>query len=478
MRVLFPGCLALLVACRPPEEAAAPASVRLRAEGTRIVDGAGATVELRGVALGGWLFHENWITDVDYPAHGRLHVLGAERGIGDEVDAALRAVGPNEKGDAEWLDALSAALAPTVGADATDALLADFAQYPPIVDDSDLPLRTVLEQRFGVDGRDALLDAFQGAWLQQGDIDWIAAQGFNVVRVPMGWRDLTSQSDLEAPTSLVWNEAAFARLDALLGWCDDAGIYAVLDIQEAPGGQNEYAAPSTLYTDPAMQALTVELWSELSRRYRDNDRVAAYSLLAEPMSAPSAEARDEEYDQLVRAIRANGDDHLLVIHDGFRGMQTMPDPAAYGWENVVYSTHLFEWSAASLEDYESFVAMYEALFTNTQADQGVPYYIGSFATFQDEDWAYQGATALVDLFERSGWAWTLWTYKRIDDPIDTELYGTQTAWGVRGRLATPFERPDLYRDDEATLQAKMAGYADVIVDENSALSEALWAGVP
>ena len=156
----------------------------------------------------------------------------------------------------------------------------------------------------------------------------------------------------------------------------------------------------------------------------------------------------------------------------------MPDPATYGWENVVYSTHLFEWSAASLEDYESFVAMYETLFTNTQADQGVPYYIGSFATFQDEDWAYQGATALVDLFERSGWAWTLWTYKRIDDPIDTELYGTQTAWGVRGRLATPFERPDLYRDDEATLHAKMAGYADIVVDENPALLDALWAGVP
>lgn len=464
-----------LLACRggddPVEEAP---SVRLHADGTRIVDAQGAEVQFRGVALGGWLFHENWITAVDYPAHGRLHVLGEERGIGAAVDAALQVVGPDEKGDADWLAAFAAELGATVPADDVDALLADLAQYPPIVDDSDLPLRRVLEERFGIEGRDAILDDFEGAWITRDDIDWIAAQGFNMVRIPMGYRALTSQSDLAAPTGFTWNEAAFGRLDDVLAWCADAGLWAVLDIQESPGGQNEYTGEtSTLYTDPAMQALTVELWEELSRRYVDHDEVAAYSLLAEPMSAPSAEARDAMYDQLVQAIRARGDDHLLVIHDGFRGMQTLPDPATYGWEGVVYSTHLFEWGNTSAADYEASAAYYGQLFAGTQATQGVPYYIGSFATFVDADWAYQGATTMVDLYEESGWGWTLWTYKRIDDPIDVAVFGASTAWGVRGRLVGELDRPDLYRDDEATLRAKMAAYADLQVDPNEAMLAAL-----
>lgn len=467
--------LLLLAACAPDKapDPDAP-STRLRAEGTAIVDGSGEAVQLRGVALGGWLFHENWITAVDYPAHGRLHVLGQAAGLGEAVDAALQAVGPSEKGEAAWIDAFAAELGATVPADEVEALLADFEATPPIVDDSDLPLRRVLEARFGVEGRDAVLDAFHGAWITAEDIDWIAAQGFNAVRVPMGWRALTAQSDLAAPTELVWNEAAFSRLDALLGWCAEAGLWAVLDIQEAPGGQNEYTGePSTLYTDPEMQALTVSLWEELSRRYQDHDEVAAYSLLAEPMSAPSADARDALYDALIQAIRARGDDHLLVLHDGFQGLYTLPKPETWGWEGVVYSTHLFEWGAESEADYEAIAQLYGDLFASSQEAQDVPYYIGSFSTFEDEDWAYAGAAHLVGMSEDHGWGWTVWTYKRIDDPIEAELYGTSTSWGVRGRLAGELARPDLYLDDQDTLLSKMSAYSSVVVDPNEALLDAI-----
>lgn len=454
-----------------------PPYMRLHAEGTTIVDAQGDEVRFRGVALGGWIFHENWITGVDYPAHGRLHVLGQGQGLGDEVDAALQVVGPNEKGDTAWLDAFAADLAGRLSQAQVDALLAEFALYPPIMDDSDLPFRRVLEERFGVDGRDALLDAFEGTWITRDDIAWIADQGFNMVRVPMGWRGLTSQTDLEPPASLTWNEAAFSRLDALLSWCAEEGLWAVLDIQEAPGGQNEYnGEPSTLYSDPAMQALTVSLWEEISRRYQDHDEVAAYSLLAEPMSAPSADARDGVYDLIVKAIRDRGDDHLLILHDGFRGMYTLPEPASFGWDDVVYSTHLFEWSAESEADYEALASLYASLFATAQETHGVPYYIGSFSTFVDADWAYAGAADFVATFEENGWGWTLWTYKRVDDPIDAALYGTSTSWGVRGRLGSDLDRPDLYLDDEATLLSKMAAYADLVVDPNHDLLAAL--GLP
>lgn len=467
--------LTLLLACSPaphPDDHPVEA-VLLQADGTRIVDGEGREVVMRGVALGGWNFHENWITAVDYPAHARLHVIGEEAGHGADVDAAIVDAGPDDDGDEEWTAAVRAGLEARLGAETADALLVTLAEYPSIVDDSDRPLRRVLESRFGIAGRDQLLDTFQGGWVTDADLAWIAEQGFNTVRVPMGYRGLTSMTDDGAPTELLWNELAFVRIDHLLDVCDDVGLLAVLDIQEAPGGQNEYAGPSTLYTDPAMQALTVDLWTELSRRYKDRTSVAAYSLLAEPMSAPDDDARDAMYDQLVTAIRANEDDHLLVIHDGFRGVYSLPDPSVYGWTNVVYSTHLFEWDASSTADYEAALEYYGTMFETSQATQQVPYYVGSYSTFRDEPWAYESAGLMKEDFEANGWSWTLWTYKRIDDPVEVALWGNETGWGLRGRLVGELDRPDLYRDDEATLTRKLQAYGELEVAPNEDLLAAV-----
>lgn len=457
----------LLLACSEPEEEVTAPAMRLHAEGTRIVDPDGDTVVLRGVNLGGWIFHETWITAVDYPTWGRFYVSAEAAGFAAEATEVLQ-----ELGETDDLDALTSGLAARVGIDAATVVRAEVEAHPSLSDDSDLPLRLALEERFGVDGRDALLDTFEGAWITTADIQAIADYGFNVVRVPTGYRGLTSMTDTTPPTELVWNEAAFARLDALLDACKAAGIYAVIDLQESPGGHNDYSGTATLYDDPAMQALTVQVWQELSRRYGDHDEVAAYSLLAEPMSAPSVDASVAMYDQLHDAIRAQDDDHLLVIHDGFKGMWTLPAPADEGWSNVVYSTHLFEWGAASEADYDGLIALYDAQFEQAQAAQDVPYFIGSFSTIEDEDWAYASAAALVDWYEQRGFSWAWWTWKRIDDPLARTIWGETTGWGVLREPWDGFARPDVWLDDEATLQQKLAAY-DGAMAPNDAVVEAI-----
>lgn len=466
------------------EEVLTPTLRRLHADGTRIVDIEGKEVRLRGVNLGGWLFHETWITLVGNTSHGTLYEASDLMGIRDEVVEVMREVGPSDNDDvafnrvcpgngAKWVEKLKPYLVARIGPEKADALLEVLEEYPPLCDDADLKLRRVLSKRFGDDSRDILMDTFQRAWVTESDIAWIAAQGFNVVRVPIGYRSLVRGPDLDKPIALEWNNLAFERLLELLSWCRKYGIYAVVDIQEAPGGQNAYAGKSGLFDDPKMQDLTVQLWEYLSDMLRDHDEVAAYSLLAEPYGAPNTDARDAMYDRLIKAIRQRGDDHLCVIHDGFFGMQTLPPPAKYGWTNVVYSTHFFEWQA-DLDGYHLlFEGFYETILTEAQEKQGVPYYIGSFSTVYDRDWAYEAAKLVVSWMERHGYSWSVWTYKRIDDPITKEVFGWSTAWGLKGRLVSEFVRPNPYVDDEATLKKKFEAYSSLRIDPNEALLSAL-----
>ena len=463
------------------ESDSAPALARLHAEGKRIVDANGNVVVLKGVNLGGWLYHETWITAVDYSFQARAWVVGRDLGMEQAVAAVLKRIGPARMSgltaimtEEEWIAALEAALKTDLGVERAAAFMTEYNKYlPGIYDDSDFPLFKLLETRFGADKRDELLDAFNRGWIREEDIAWLSEQGFNLVRVPIGYRALTTGSHLEKPTSLSWNEKVFDRLNDLLDWCEAHGVYAVLDIQECPGGQNDYSAPAELYTDPKMQDLTVELWRQLSDRFKSRDSVAAYSLLAEPMSAPDADARDLMYDKLVKAIRAKGDDHLLVIHDGFKNVTSFPDPAEYGWDNVIYSTHLFEWANNSEADYDQIISLYDMYFPQSQDKQNVPYFIGSFSTMIDAPWAYASARKMREWMDGHGWSWSLWTYKSIDDPISADLWGDKSGWGLRGRLNSEFDRPDIFNDDEATLLRKFEAYKGIVLDPNADLLEAV-----
>ena len=96
---------------------------------------------------------------------------------------------------------------------------------------------------------------------------------------------------------------------------------------------------------------------------------------------------------------------------------SLPDPDAYGWENVQYEYHWYNWWSDLLA-YRLFYT-YQDL-SNFGRNYDVPVLIGEFTFFEDRDaWAEELA-----LFDSRGYSWTIWNYK-------TTVTGWWTSsWGV------------------------------------------------
>jgi hypothetical protein len=95
---------------------------------------------------------------------------------------------------------------------------------------SELSQRHIMEKLSEVAGADAARDfehAVYRDFIASADLARIAGLGFNVVRVPFNAR-------------LLDDEAGWTVLDGVLDAAEKAGVYVVLDLHAAPGGQSQY----------------------------------------------------------------------------------------------------------------------------------------------------------------------------------------------------------------------------------------------
>lgn len=180
--------------------------------------------------------------------------------------------------------------------------------------------------------------AFFDRYVTEADIERIAELGFDSVRLPLD-ASLLMEDD---PTVTVWLEDGFELIDRCVTWCRKHGIYVILDLHCAPGGQtgsnidnsidgdNSYNLPRML-TDRARWDQTIALWCELARRYRDEPTVAMYDLLNEPLprNTPAFEERRCDlirfYEECTAAIRSIDTRHILSIE----GANWASDPETF-----------------------------------------------------------------------------------------------------------------------------------------------------
>ena len=247
----------------------------------------------------------------------------------------------------------------------------------------------------------------------------------NSIRLPFYYLNILNE-DL----SLKEEQEAFAYLDWFIGQAAEHGLYVVLDLHGAPGSQNGYEHSGAaervagLWTNQENLDATVALWQFVSHHYTNTRPdlgawIATYDLMNEPTYGFGARTTREcwdFFDILYDTIRANGDQHVITM-EGCWEFSALPDPAEYGWENVQYEYHWYNWWS-DLLPYELFYAYQD--FHNIGRDYDVPVLIGEFSLFEDKDaWASELA-----LFDERNYSWTIWNYK-------TTVTGWWTSsWGV------------------------------------------------
>jgi len=319
----------------------------------------------------------------------------------------------------------------------------------------DSHMLSTLSQRFGQAAADMLVKTYQDTWIQAADFAKIAAEGLNVVRIPIYYLNVMDASGN-------WKRDAagnidFSRLDWAIREAARNGLYSVPDLHGVPGSQNGWdhsglvtGSPS-FFRDPGAQAIALKFWTELAKHLAGNSFVAAYDLLNEP-NAATGETLWSFYDRALAAVRAADPDHVVVLETPWR-WSGLPSPASRKWTNVIYSNHNYQWqNNGDINVMRPFVDGIMTDATSHFPTYDVPLLIGEFTLFGLLDaWTY----GLGRFAEQGGINWTMWSYKVRTTSSTWGLYNLKDGENAAANV------PNVATDSMAIILAKWSAWKTV-----------------
>ncbi|PIL34286.1 hypothetical protein GSI_03061 [Ganoderma sinense ZZ0214-1] len=201
-------------------------------------------------------------------------------------------------------------------------------------------IRAELANVVGKEKSEHFFDKFLEYFFQDEDAAFFKSLGLNCIRLPFNYRHF--EDDMNPR---VLKPEGFKHLDRVIDLCAKHGIYTILDLHTAPGGQNTdwHSDAGThiakFWEHKDFQDRVVWLWEELAKHYLGNTWIAGYNPLNEPTD-PYHTRVIGFYDRVYKAIRAVDPHHALFL-DGntFASDFSHFGDAHKGWENVAYSIH-------------------------------------------------------------------------------------------------------------------------------------------
>ena len=324
---------------------------------------------------------------------------------------------------------------------------------------------------------DAAVEAFyqdyRNNFITKPDIDFLASKGFNCIRLPLHYELFLTPAQRAVRNGVLhgtvsyaayvsslasWynanqlfadpaNMEAYRLIDNVLTWCAANNVYVVLDLHATPGSQGtdvniaDALQPLDLWNQPIYQDITVRLWATIAGRYKNDARVAMYDLINEPNHVPSNPPIHDLSERLINAVRAQGDNHLLLLEgNGFGNdfnsltKNTFTNPA-----NLVYNSHRYSGTGYLMDNN---VGTTDAGNPNSLRTIGnltrfrstwdVPIWVGETGENTDT-WMHDAAQSLNSV----GIGWCHWTYKRFNGGNNAALMHIPPPYIVDGPAGLP-----------------------------------------
>ena len=389
------------------------------AVGRGLYDENGDRYEIKGINFGNLFIAEGWMT---------VNSIGAAY----NEDGSFKSV--NKEGIVEEYE--------EIFQEEMDAILAE----------------RVAKGDFTQEQLDELLDAFFYAYCTETDFKLISETGMNTIRLPMYYRNFMEGSD----EALTMREDAFEKLDYFLELAKKYNLKVIVDMHGVVGGQSGYEHCGTrdcdFWENETYINSMCELWRNIASYYV-NERpdlastIVAYDLVNEPTKKTEMQTGKLQWDVMDRlydAIREVDKCHVVSI-EGVWYPTSLPDPANYGWENVLYQYHFYNWNHDKGVSNEMF---YSAMFTlYTQSNYNVPKLVGEFNFFGAED---EWSKYLVQ-YDELGWGWTIWSYKIVS------VGWWDSSWGlVVNKLNLQNDKGTPVEDYKLKLDLRTASYEEIM----------------
>ncbi len=301
------------------------------------------------------------------------------------------------------------------------------------------------ERLLGSERTKAFWTEYRERYIGEDDIRFIKSVGFNAVRIPLHW-DLFMSEDgaIEGP--------GWALLDRVIGWAKAAGLYVIVDLHAAPGGQtgiNHDDGPGypLMFYVPHDRDLTVKLWQAIAQRYAGDPTILGYDLLNEPIApyhdiATLNPRLEPFYKRITEAIRAVDPGRVAILAAGqwSSSFDMFGPPFA---PNLAYTYHSF-WASTKRDSIQRHL--------NFSNRYNVPLFLGETGELTDE-WNAE----FRKLHEAHGIGWSFWTYKNLDTPSTVVSIKRPDGWDAIAAYADG--RTDV-KPPDAVIERAMAQYLE------------------
>jgi aryl-phospho-beta-D-glucosidase BglC (GH1 family) len=302
---------------------------------------------------------------------------------------------------------------------------------------------------------------YRDQYITRKDIDFIAKAGFNTIRIPFHYK-LFEPGDDEG----------FTLVDRVVGWAKEDGLYVILDMHCAPGGQTGANIDDSwgypwLYEDEASQQHAMEIWKRIAEHYRSNPTVLGYDLLNEPIPHyPKLQQYNSKlepvYKKLVSAVRSVDQNHVVILG----GAQWDSNFTVFGQpfdKNMMYTFHKY-WMKPEQKEIQSYI--------DFRDKYNVPIWMGESGENTDE-WISQ----FRKLLDENEISWTFWPYKKMQATSAPVTFGRPDHWDeIVAFAAQHFGMGDTEKAvaTRPSLEDSRAAFQDLLVKirfENATVNE-------